>query len=225
MPLRTTISNYTSHRRNIPFDDLPRSFRDAVIITVHIGAKRLWIDSLCIIQDSVHDWQRECAKMADVYANAMVGIAACDARDASHGFLHKYPSKLRLDLGGSVSMRCIPFELLDPPLNNESSLLSKRGWALQGSILSQRCISFKANRMEWQCLRNQISDDIRFPYAPSLVNVFGRKHSHLAEGHSPDETLCFDNWYDIVELYNQTKLTKTTDKLPALSGLAKIFSR
>jgi len=107
-PLRTTSANYAAHRRNIPFMDLPKSFQDAVIATVHLGMNRLWIDSLCIIQNSQDDWERECSKMADVYANALVGIAASDARDSSEGFLRKHSSELHCSLGSGVSIRCLP---------------------------------------------------------------------------------------------------------------------
>lgn len=50
---------------------LPKTFRDAIFIARALGMRYLWIDSLCILQDDLQDWQREPAKMCDVYANAL----------------------------------------------------------------------------------------------------------------------------------------------------------
>ena len=47
--------------------------------------KWLWIDSLCIIQDSRDDWQREAPMMCDVYQNALLNISADHAVDARGG--------------------------------------------------------------------------------------------------------------------------------------------
>ncbi|KAH7370060.1 hypothetical protein BKA65DRAFT_386907, partial [Rhexocercosporidium sp. MPI-PUGE-AT-0058] len=47
----------------IPSITLPATFRDAVVITRLLGVKYLWIDSLCIIQDQLSDWEHESAKM------------------------------------------------------------------------------------------------------------------------------------------------------------------
>lgn len=46
---------------------LPPTFRDAIIITRRLGYQYLWIDSLCIIQDSVEDWRKESSVMGKIY--------------------------------------------------------------------------------------------------------------------------------------------------------------
>ena len=43
----------------IPYADLPKNFQDAISYTRTMGIEYLWIDSLCIIQDSEEDWLRE----------------------------------------------------------------------------------------------------------------------------------------------------------------------
>ena len=69
------------HTNGIQFTSLPRSFQDAVTVTRILGANLLWIDSLCIVQNSYEDWEQECPRMASIYANALVTIAAADAPD------------------------------------------------------------------------------------------------------------------------------------------------
>jgi Heterokaryon incompatibility protein (HET) len=58
----------------------PRTIRDAIYVTQKFGLKRLWVDSLCIRQDSVEDWTREAKTMVDVYQNCFCCIAATGKR-------------------------------------------------------------------------------------------------------------------------------------------------
>lgn len=50
--------------------------RDAVHAVRVLGLEWLWIDSLCIVQDSAEDWKREAGMMAGVYIGAEVTVAA-----------------------------------------------------------------------------------------------------------------------------------------------------
>jgi hypothetical protein len=71
-PLRTTTTNYGDHARGIKVSSLPKTFRDAVTVAQHFGVEYLWIDSLCIIQDSTQDWERECPQMSNIYSNSVL---------------------------------------------------------------------------------------------------------------------------------------------------------
>jgi Heterokaryon incompatibility protein (HET) len=55
-----------------------------VTITRNIGMKYLWIDSLCIVQDSEEDWNRESAKMGRIYHDASITIFA-EGADSDDG--------------------------------------------------------------------------------------------------------------------------------------------
>ena len=70
------MENLTRRIESINMTDIPKTFQDAVLITRKLGYRYLWIDSLCIIQDSASDWQIESVKMADIYFNAVVNISA-----------------------------------------------------------------------------------------------------------------------------------------------------
>jgi hypothetical protein len=49
-PLRTTLKPYTLsiHQENIREEDLPKTFRDAITVSLSIGIQYIWIDSLCV---------------------------------------------------------------------------------------------------------------------------------------------------------------------------------
>ena len=45
--IQTTTRNLEQYTAEIPWEELPRTFRDAIIFAYSIGFKYLWIDSLC----------------------------------------------------------------------------------------------------------------------------------------------------------------------------------
>jgi hypothetical protein len=89
----TTKDNIERHKRMIPFSDLPRTLQDAMFLVRYLGLRYIWIDCLCIVQDDKADWEREAARMADVYSKSYLSIAATRASHCDEGFLH--PRKVR----------------------------------------------------------------------------------------------------------------------------------
>jgi len=100
-PLPTMISNLSQHRTSIAYNSLSKGLQDAITFTLYLGFSYIWIDSLCIIQNSLPDWESEAPRMALIYANAQLVFAA-------HGH----------DLG---LRKTPPAELRDPnPARNDS---------------------------------------------------------------------------------------------------------
>jgi hypothetical protein len=85
VPLTLITSRIASFRDGINTSELPKTFKDSMHVAVSMGIHYIWIDSLCIIQDSEDDWAKEAATMADVYDNSCCNIAATSAPDSSHG--------------------------------------------------------------------------------------------------------------------------------------------
>ena len=81
--------------REIPRGEIMRTFRDAIDVTRVLGVQYLWIDSLCIIQDSESDWLSESKFMSDVYRFSCCNIAAAHASSDAMGiFMTRKPPKL-----------------------------------------------------------------------------------------------------------------------------------
>lgn len=72
---------------------LPKTFQDAIVFTRQLNIRYLWIDSLCIIQDSKEDWELESAKIAAIYERITVTLSAAAAKNGSMGCFVQ-PSKL-----------------------------------------------------------------------------------------------------------------------------------
>lgn len=83
--LKLLQSNELLFRNSIAFNRLPKSFRHAIEVTRLLGMRYLWIDSLCIIQDSLQDWREEAAVMLEIYRNSFCNIAATAASNSSIG--------------------------------------------------------------------------------------------------------------------------------------------
>jgi len=86
--IKTTRDTYMDHIRQIPMTSMPPTFRDAVIISRHLGIRYLWIDSLCIVQDSVEDWGHNCANMGAIYAGSFLTINESGAKNSQGGLFN-----------------------------------------------------------------------------------------------------------------------------------------
>jgi hypothetical protein len=87
LPSTTTTINLQAHKSAIDFSTLPQTLKDAIVVVRWLGIEYIWIDCLCILQDSKADWEHESARMADVYSNAHLTIAASRAEHCGEGFL------------------------------------------------------------------------------------------------------------------------------------------
>jgi hypothetical protein len=77
------------HLRSMPILLLPETYRDAIDVTRSLGVRYIWIDALCIIQSTTDqsDWESESSKMATIFENGLVTIAATSSSDC-HGGLY-----------------------------------------------------------------------------------------------------------------------------------------
>ncbi|RKL08650.1 hypothetical protein BFJ68_g9444 [Fusarium oxysporum] len=152
-------SNKDSNRTEIPWDKIPRTIQDAILTSQKLGIGFIWVDSLCIIQDSKADDKNiEIGQMTQVYTHAAFTIAARRAPDAHTGFLHErsLPSVFK----GTHRLDAIAFFGTHP--------------------------------------------DSNYP--------------------KPENNLILWEWNSLVQRYTQRNLTRQTDRILAISGLAQIFS-
>lgn len=70
---------------NLCIDELPRTWREAIAVARDLGFKYIWIDALCIIQDSSYDWSLESPLMGSVYGNCTLNLAALDGESSNEG--------------------------------------------------------------------------------------------------------------------------------------------
>ncbi|KAH8645956.1 heterokaryon incompatibility protein-domain-containing protein, partial [Tricladium varicosporioides] len=244
-------NNLTHLCQSIDISTLPRVFRDAIALTKLFGIRYLWIDRLCIIQDSDEDWSHEAQLMQKVYASSYCSIAASDADDPSKGcFFDRCPEVVtpwkRMIKDGEDS---------DEDRKGDeysSTSLYGRGWVLQESILAPRILHCSNRQLYWECPSNVccetfptglleqfwVMDDLfqmrRLLAAPAAG--YARLHhgpkspqTGGSSDHSEEETadapmpLSHQTWLCTVEIYTRCQLTYPKDKLIAISGIAGVF--
>lgn len=240
VPLETTISTIEDRKEALHFNDLSKTFRDAVEVTRQLGIPYLWIDSLCILQDSREDWDSEAAKMCDVYNNATVTISADSALNTSEGL---FPASKRRALGNTVyeipgltahgqptiyirERSGDPFHIQSNVHSNtppEESKLVSRGWVLQEELLSPRMLHFNTEELSWVC-STYSRCECRLRPAQPIPSTFRVAIESVPK--SPEMTsMLFRSWTNIVEMFTRRELTRITDRLPALSGIAARVER
>ncbi|PQE29977.1 heterokaryon incompatibility protein [Rutstroemia sp. NJR-2017a WRK4] len=174
--IRLLKENITRFQSNIPFEYLPKTFQDAIHVTRALGVLYIWIDSLCIIQDSTDDWQKESLNMVNIYSNSYCNIAATKASEGSEGcftersswscpIVVKLPTissgsrpvvddtRTRSDLQDrtfpSGSYRVHWDGLWEDEIN--ISPLLQRAWVFQERVLSPRVLHFAKSRIFFEC--------------------------------------------------------------------------
>lgn len=66
--LKLTSSTLEQFRSGRLIQELPRTFRDLVMVARLLSVRYVWIDALCIMQDSKEDWETEALTMCKVYS-------------------------------------------------------------------------------------------------------------------------------------------------------------
>lgn len=233
------------HIEEINLIELTKTFVDAIIMVRKLQVPFVWIDSLCILQNSREDWETEAAQMADVYSNAYVTLAASASSDGTQGCcIH--------DDGQESIWPYIDIPIIGnreekgyrvfswSPLGTgtpESDVLQTRGWTLQERELSPRIAHFFKVTVIWECRTLRAS--LSYPWKDSFgisghrrvfdTDSYGRKFPDASQ-HNTNLTeeqrlLVVADWVRLVKLYSRRCLTKQTDVLPAISGIARIFAR
>ncbi|KAK7914418.1 hypothetical protein PG985_012121 [Apiospora marii] len=234
--LITTSGNLQSRLRSISHSSLPPSFQDAVTITRSLGIRYLWIDALCIIQDSAADWATESAKMASVYGDSYLTIAADSSSDSFGGILRKrmvpdplLPTNDNFEEIDSVLSTGEPSTLLiyRPPLTLETpealndSKLSTRGWTFQENILAPRTIHFAATQMVWES-RGDFTTEDGLPFVRAF-REFKEVRSIVASSESYSQDDLFQVWHTwlVEQNYSRRRFTKYEDRGVAVAGVAR----
>lgn len=236
--VRTFLSNIDRFKRSIELnDEFPRNFRDAVLVCRALKIKYIWIDSLCIIQSSDKDWHHEAPRMHEVYGSSYLNIAATSARNSMEGlFRHR-----RINLLSPSTVPCgwqgrqrfckvIREDFWDSELLAEP--LYKRAWVSQERMLAPRTLNFGTRQLFWQCLTINACETMPSGIPPA-VNSGGQQELQwrqlLAQTKNEgifgtkDRIQLQDVWRDAVKNYSSCNITNTSDKLPALAGMAQVM--
>ena len=241
---RLTESNLEKMVDEIDESTLSKSFQDAITITRGLNIRYLWIDALCIIQDSAEDWAIESAKMAQYYRGGKVMISALASPSADNGILHPRTgdtNSVKISLNGTeLSIRLaledawtvIEDENRDnSPVRQGISVqpLNHRAWTLQERLFAPRIIHYTAQQLIWQCKTCIASEDNQFELMSGgqvttpLIDLVSldTERSNLSRNPTRQPTIRTTGWYKLLRSYTSRQITYSSDLLPGISGLAR----
>ena len=253
-PLATNQKTLLERKQGIKWDDLPKTFQDAISITRELGVRYLWIDSLCIIQGDKRDWEEQSSRMGDIYARSYLNIAASSASNALQGFLGHRLTPQRFikesDIEGlqiqesEVKSFRIPTDRTDQHIYVRLSLqphesgaatrwirnvrysvpLFQRGWIYQERLLSSRTVHFHANEVIWTCKEDLRCECMVLDGYSAENDALKASKRKLAALESLSNEQKHRLWRFVIEDYILLDLGEELDRLPALAGLARTFS-
>ncbi|KFA71110.1 hypothetical protein S40288_04505 [Stachybotrys chartarum IBT 40288] len=212
----TTRQNLSQRLARIPYKELSPIFRDAVRVCRFLGVRYLWIDSLCIIQKDLDDWESQAGKMADIYENSFFTLAVQSANE--QGFIPKPAVVHEIRPQTEAEARIYVRDLASHPFLNTTGVFFERdgdnppwiyahGWCYQERYLSKRILHFAGSEIMYE--------------AGNVVRCQCGNHDALLGKNLefPESTL--HDWKTIVAEYTQRALTQPWDLLPGLAGIAR----
>ena len=219
---------------------LPQTILDAIEVTKALGFEYLWVDALCIMQDSAEaaardDMNQELAKMDQIFRNATMTIVAACVSSVKDGFLKDRPGSGQRQF--DIPSRLGPNQFFVVHIqehiyyDDKSEPINKRAWTFQEQLLSPRLLIYASHTLQWQCrtLKCNLGGSYYYsspnavPRLPSMQNLLLNGSQQKQEGRQlgsdlPHSTL--QHWLRIVTHYSLRKSSLPSDKLPALSALA-----
>ncbi|KAF2018004.1 HET-domain-containing protein [Aaosphaeria arxii CBS 175.79] len=242
-----TTENLADRLADITFHSLSPVMQDAVVATRKLGIRYLWIDALCIIQNSPEDWETQSSKMGDIYANCFTSIEALASSSCREGFLSRpepltinFQSTIRPSIRGTFGLRFHSTQSLrrDPFAKSGygaefETAWTDRGWyayeersihlaltsirTLQETVLPHTQISFGASRL---CFSH---DDQAFlePFEGDRVKVMADTTFNTPATSHDDRWRVYSHWQKLLIDYGCRATSRLSDRLPALSGLAQ----
>jgi hypothetical protein len=232
----------------IDVSKLDQNFRDAFSVTRKLWCRYIWIDSLCIIQDSRDDWAQESAVMGTLYMHSQCTIAALCAESSKEGFFKAHNPRALTPCRLAVKLKLSAAPFRKPPADKRP--LYSRAWVFQERLLSPRVLRFGKDQISWECQaamadeydpvqRSQVELEV---YRDSdgakdklIRKAVAETFAAARELDDLDEVpgladprkdfsykLFFKAWQKLVRAYSDLNLTYPSDRFPAFAGITSV---
>ena len=224
---RTLKSNISTRLADFPVTTLTQTLQDGIHFARSLQIQYIWIDSICIVQDS-DEWLTEAGRMMEYYENSFLTIIPIACHSADQSFLSPYQpwasQRLSATWVGHPD-NALHFYYPQWEIFTEeaaTSFWASRAWTFQERLLSTRALYFGQCGIGFECRsvvcrganNRQSNQDHRSKFLASPTQ------------RSPE----WDNiekvrsvWYELLAEYVDRELTFASDKLIALSGVVEKF--
>lgn len=241
---QTTIQNYAARIQGQQFENIDKIFIDSCRVASQCGIDYVWIDSLCIVQNSEKDWEEETLKMASYYQNARFTIGAAIPESLrpqglfASSFTPYVSDIVRLpyyEENGSQNSHfyVYPHPGWGPPQSRHDeaiveSGLGTRGWVFQERKLSRRIVWFTMAGISLECRCFATDwDEMKLTQAVgwSTKELWPRLHNARKPrpGMPTTTNAIYTQWKSEVVEYSALQFSETDDRIIAISGVASEF--
>jgi hypothetical protein len=208
---------------------LPQTIRDALVLTIDIGERYLWVDSLCIVQDDSEELLSQIGQMHVVYRQAYVTIIAASGSDSDSGLcgVRNSPAARTPQEVTSIGSMQLSTLHIKPHGELRKSVWNSRGWTFQEEICSSRRLVFTDSMVTFNCMAATWRED--FPERLMMNNRerYSYLYTSFISGQSirEDEKEDIMKWYSVImQNYLSRDLTDPGDILKAFAGVTSLVA-
>lgn len=194
-------------------DTLPATIWDALTVCQEIEVQYLWVDRLCIIQDSGAQKIEQIRSMDVIYSHAVLTICAMGSND-SHSGLWGTAGTPRTLIQGHA--RIGEFEIIEVLNDDRTWRLGhkwwRRAWTYQEYLLSGSKLLFSPWNLTFECVH--------------CVEVEGLAHINIFTPESDvrgSRKTALEKYVEIVQEYNDREFTYPDDIYDAFQGVFKLL--
>ena len=230
-----TQDNIGTFREEIDFSALPRVFQEAVQVAQKFNIDYLWIDALCILQDSRADWLKESAMMSEIYGHTFLNISATASTDPHGSLLCERKRQIPEDVmdiatvwsGDLLAGHYVFYGSQLCESSIQKAPLYQRAWAIQEREISPRILHFAADHVFWECgcMVGMDSLPAGFEHRGYLKGLLASIEAQSSLFSSIGVSQLYHYWSALVGQYSACDLTYESDKLIAISALARWMMR
>ncbi|KAJ9628780.1 hypothetical protein H2203_002682 [Taxawa tesnikishii (nom. ined.)] len=202
---------------------LPKTVNDAIDLVKAMDERFLWVDGLCLVQDSEDDVTLGIEMMHSIYRGSYFTIVAGSGRDANAGLEgmgetvqgyrnHQIIKEIALGIRMTV-LRSIDWYL-------SRSTYNRRGWTLQELVLPRRTVIFINGQVYFRCQEANWSED---SWADHWTRWLDADDSNISRLPEPGDGFLPSLWayQKLCEDFSRRKLRSDGDALRALAGVTR----
>ena len=156
---KLTTMGMSALKNGIPLPDFDDTIQDAILVTRALGISYIWIDALCIVQDS-EEWSKDASKMNEIYGGSTVTLVIASSKSVKDGFLKErdlnyIPVAYSTDTAEGHKPKLFLSPEWDDSEREYNGAWSKRGWTMQEGLLPNRLLHYTASQIIWKCCEEQ----------------------------------------------------------------------
>lgn len=175
---------------------IPRTVRDAMNVTKLLGERYLWVDALCINQDSAAS-SKDLNAMHHIYANSSLCLMAVAGTDAAHGLrgiegpssAPRDPNQVILDIAGGEQLSWPQWPEGSYPVREddarEGSAYDERGWTFQEFVFAKRKLIFTDGPLRWICDSSHLCEESLQPMTHKNIGNMEMPSTLWMKGQDP----------------------------------------